>query len=142
MSLDSLRGAYTDLSGIASTVARQLAFAGIALIWIFKTDQSDGLIAIPIGLLWPTVGLIIALALDLLQYAVASLVWGSFARIKERQLREHARDAEQLEELSNNVDAPAWLNWPSIAFFWGKLFAVLSSYVLLLDYVLGKINFV
>ena len=46
MKLRNYRQTYYDYSGKASDIARQLSFAGIAIIWIFKI-QKDTSIELP-----------------------------------------------------------------------------------------------
>ena len=46
MKLSEYKKTYEDFSGKASNVVRQLSFAGIAVIWIFKV-QSNGSLKIP-----------------------------------------------------------------------------------------------
>jgi len=41
MKLAQARGHYEYFSGKASDISRQLGFAGIALIWVFKTQVED-----------------------------------------------------------------------------------------------------
>ena len=41
---------------------------------------------------------------------------------------------------TDELDAPAWFNWPSLAFFWGKVTAVIAAYVVSLSYILGLIR--
>lgn len=38
MKLQDVRSTYYELSGKTSDLVRQLGFAGIALIWLFRTD--------------------------------------------------------------------------------------------------------
>ena len=127
MILSDYRDAYYELSGKASDVARQLAFAGIALIWIFH-ETGGNPIAIPHPLLWPAACFICGLAFDLLQYVSGALIWGAFHRYEEKRLGVDSKKA---------LSAPDWFNWPGIAFFWGKLFLVLAGYFLLLRYVMA-----
>lgn len=110
MKLKDAREAYYEYSKKASEVARSLAFAGIALIWVFKTD-ANGIPKVPDDLLLPTALLAASLAFDLLQGVAGSVIWGPFHRLKERE-REPGDDPE--------IDAPAWINWPTLFFFWGK----------------------
>ncbi len=76
--------------------------------------------------------LIIGLGLDLMQYVVASAIWGLFHRIKEKKL---GADSDI------DITAPPYLNWPSLFFFWGKLASILAGYVSLLGYVKHAISF-
>jgi hypothetical protein len=131
MKLSSYREAYYTHSGNASSVSRQAAFAGIALIWIFN-NRTGNEIVLPAELLWPALFLLIGLGLDLLQYIAASAIWGIFTRIKEKQ-HGAKRDIK--------VTAPPYLNWPALLFFWGKLVAISAGYVSLLIYVNHAIKF-
>src|SRR5882724_1377019 len=95
---------YYERSTKLSEVVRQLNFAGIAVIWLFRTGEKTGGIPYSDSLLWP-LGLLIASAtFDLLQYAYASAAWGTFHRQKEKELN-HDQEAE--------FHAPAAINWLS-----------------------------
>ena len=130
MNLADYRASYYELSGKASDVARQLAFAGIALIWIFHQSGGNP-IAIPPLLILPAALFICGLGFDLLQYAGGALIWGVFHRYQEKRLGVDSKKA---------LSAPAWFNWPGIFFFWSKLVLVLAGYVLLLRYVLSVLQ--
>ncbi|MBN7796649.1 hypothetical protein [Parahaliea mediterranea] len=131
MDLQTYRGYYEARSATASNVARQSAFAGIALVWIFK-DQVGQEFALPMGLLYPTICMMVGLAADLMQYVVASAIWGFYCRIKEKEF-----DPDPNPEFRN----PNWINWPALGLFWLKLAAVLVGYVLLVKYAIGAIHF-
>lgn len=126
MDLADYRASYYELSGKASDVARQLAFAGIALLWIFH-ERGGAPVALPKPLAWPAALFICGLGFDLLQYLWGALIWGAFARYQEKRLGPASKKP---------LVAPAWFNWPGIALFWSKLFLVLLAYGLLLSYVL------
>ncbi len=126
MKLVQARDSYYWYTEKASDVARTLAFAGIALIWIFKVGDS-GTPRIPHRLLPPTFFLAGSLILDLLQYVVASILWGGFHRFKEKTIPA-GEDPE--------FEAPAWMNWPAILFFYGKLILVALGFLLLIRYTL------
>ncbi|UVO16793.1 hypothetical protein [Stutzerimonas stutzeri] len=130
MKLSDYKNTYYELSGSASNVARQIAFAGIALIWIFKKDSSTGL-SLPNELLWPTMLLISGLTADLLQYISASVVWGVFHRVKE--IKGHKSD--------DQLDAPLVLNWPALFFFWIKLFLITGGNIAIISYAAKSIAF-
>ena len=105
----------------ASAITRQLAFAGIAIAWVFSggTKLLNPGIQIPSGLLTSGLIFVIALACDFLQYAVATAVWGIYSRIKELQVMAK-RETEPFV-------SPRWLNWGAIFFFVLKLLAVSSA---------------
>lgn len=129
MKLAEVRENYTYFSGKASDIARQLALAGIALIWIFKTQVGEQY-RVPKELL-PAAGFVVlALILDFLHYIVASLCWAIFNRFKE--YRGTKEDDDFL--------APGQINWPSLVFFWTKLIATIAAYVYILRFVIFRIQ--
>ncbi len=124
MKLKDYRDTYYGLSAKASDVSRQLSFAGIAFIWIFKSEKGGSLSISP-DLLWPALLFAGALALDLMHYVLGSLIWGVFARYREYKGN---KDEDEL-------DAPAYFNWPTLFCFWAKVIFVVTAYVLVLEYV-------
>jgi hypothetical protein len=126
MTLDDAREAYYQHTGRASDVLRQLGVAGIGVIWVFKAE-ADGAASIPHPLLLPALLLVAGLFLDLLQYVLASAVWGSYARIQER--KGTRPDA--------TLAAPPSLNWPALVCYWGKVLLILAAYVGIGVYVRG-----
>ena len=129
MNLKDCRAAYDYFSGTASTIARQLGFAGIAIIWIFKTDQG-GVYRVPPELIWPGLLLVGALAADFLHYLAAAVMWGGYHRHKERK---GINDDQEFL-------AARWVNWPGNAFFGTKLALVVAAYALLIVFLVGKLN--
>jgi hypothetical protein len=128
MKLSDAREAYHDHTKALSEVNRKIAFAGIALIWIFK-GESGAVQTIPKPLLLPDFLLVVSLACDFGQYVSASLSWGTFHRVMERKLK--SKDREFL--------APSWLNWPAILFFWGKVIACAFAYVLIINWIRQRV---
>jgi hypothetical protein len=124
MKLKDARELYYFYSGKTSDLVRQLGLAGIAVIWIFKYDV-QGVPKIPLALLPPLILIVLGLALDLLQYAVATSIWGVFQRRKE--ISGVADDADFL--------APKQLNWPTIVFFVLKVASIIAAYVYLLQHL-------
>ncbi len=122
MKLDESRTYYTRHSTSLSTVSRQLAFAGIAVIWIFVVKE-DGQITINDQLIFPLVCFVIGLTFDLLQYIYASAAWGYFNRQKELD-----------SNISKDTDftAPRIINWPTIVFFWSKSISIIIGYICIL----------
>ncbi len=124
MRLEDCREYYYYHSGKASDVARQLGFAGLALIWIFKLQTQPGL-AVPSSLILPAGLIVVTLACDLLQYISGTLAWGIYNRLKE--VAGFSQDKE--------FKAPPQLNWPALVFFWAKLTAIIAAYVLLIRFL-------
>jgi hypothetical protein len=121
MKREDARAAYYEFSGKLSDIARQLSFAGIALIWLFHVD-AGGKPQVE-GRLWQgIVFIVVALSSDFLQYSYQTAAWGIFNRVQER--RGHSPATE--------FHAPIWLNWPALAFFWVKILAVGLAYAWIL----------
>lgn len=132
MSLRSCWESFYSHTASASTVARQLAFAGIAVIWIF-TNNEKGSVSLPSGLLWPALIFVSALAADFLQYVSLSIVWFCFTRHKEKELG---------PDYEGDFSWSSKLNYPGYTFFWLKCSLVLVGYALLGWYIYQQINFV
>jgi hypothetical protein len=84
MKLQEYRETFYSFSGKASDIGRQLSLAGVAIIWLFKIEGNFHEQAIPKGLVFPGILIILTLALDMLQYFGATIIWRSFYRAKER----------------------------------------------------------
>ncbi len=131
MKLEDYKQDYYWYSGKASDVARQLAFAGIALVWIFKSTSQSGVV-LPKCLLWPMLFLGIGLAADLLQYITGTIVWGCF---------HHHHEQKEPDDPKHNPDlyAPIGLSIPISVFFVIKLCTVVIGYSLLIKYLLSEL---
>jgi len=113
---------YYYFSGKVSELCRNLAFAGIAIIWIFKTDKTG--ITIDKELILPLIVFVATLTFDLFQYLWGTIIWGCFVRQQEKKLKDVATEDPELE-------APAWFNWPTNIFFYLKTILVITGYTLL-----------
>lgn len=126
MKLSKYLDAYHEYSGKASEVSRQLAFAGIALIWIFKTDSNQ----LPKELLVPSVFFVLALLFDLMQYVVGALIWKIF-----HQYHEKSKDTDQ----DSDIKAPVSLSNTISIFYFVKVTMVLVAFASLLIYALDAL---
>lgn len=125
MKLSEARKIYYRRSSLASTSARQLAFAGIAVVWILATNSK--VVELPYNTLRaPLLAFVIALALDLVQYYAGAAYWGAFGRIREK--KEGAGPDDEIGEASR------FGNWLPLGCFWLKGLAVAIGY-----YLLGKL---
>lgn len=115
----------------ASEVNRQLAFAGIAIVWLFKNPEGDKYLFTH-ELIIPLFYLIISLSLDLFQYLLGSIIWGTFFEIKERQINRH-------EIKDNDIKANRILSYAITFFFFLKIIAMCIAYYFLLAYLLPKL---
>lgn len=131
MQLDEVHDLYDRASAKASDIARQLAFAGIAIVWLFSgatTGATDGL-RVPDGLLAAGFVLVLMLSLDFLHAVYRA---GAFAA--------YARYLEWKTAAQDNDGAPAWIHWPSIVLFWGKLIALAVAYVQMGSFLLDQLS--
>jgi len=126
--LEDCREAYYSHSTTASEVNRNLAFAALAVVWIFRLEQTAPTL-LPTALIWPTILAVLSLGLDLLQYVTSAAIWGIYTRYKER-----SRISGKTEFL-----APRQTNWPGLAFFWGKIGSLIIAYVLLLKFLASRL---
>ena len=116
---------YEYFSGKASDILRQLGFAGIALIWVFRDESQYNIPAelVPAGIL-----IVIGLALDLLHYVTGTAIWGIYHRWKERH---GGKGTEFL--------APRSINWPTLTLFWGKVFAMIGAYFFIILFLFSEV---
>lgn len=126
MKLEDALRSYYEFSGLASSVNRQIGFAGIAVIWIF-CQLKNGKLIVPDELILPAIFIIISLGLDLLQYVFGSLVWGIVHRHNERKDRQ-------------SFTASRFLNYPQLFCLWTKLVSMIIAYYLLIDFLVTRIN--
>jgi len=127
MKREDLRKAYDTYSAKLSDVVRQLSFAGIAVIWIFRVGDKPGGVAYSKELLYPLGCFVLSLAFDFLHYLYGSIAWSSFNTFKEKSGVD--KDVE--------FKAPGWINYPSIVFFYTKAGLLFVGYLFLLIYI-GK----
>jgi hypothetical protein len=117
MKLQDYRNDFYTYSGKASDLNRQLAFAAIALIWLFKKDVG-GQPTIPAALIFPTILVVTSLVFDMLQYCVASIIWRCFYLSMEQKVSEN-----------KNLKHSVWLERPIWILFVLKVVAVLIAYI-------------
>ena len=125
MKLNDYRETYYEFSGKLSEIIRNLSFAGIALIWIFKKDATA--LKVPEEFLLPATFLVLTLALDLLQYIFGSAIWGIFQWYQERNLTDISENPE--------LSSPSYFKLPQFFCFVGKQITLSIAYILLLRYL-------
>ena len=129
MNLRQLKKDYEDLSGAASEGGRKLAFAGIALVWIFKSG-AERAYRIPAELYWPTALIMSSLAADFLQYVLSTTILYACFRRRERDTSVNSSTEFQLNHWAN---LPGWTLWTV------KLVLVAAAWLLLLLYVVNEL---
>jgi hypothetical protein len=126
MILKEYRETYYFYTGKASDISRQLAFAAIAVIWLFKKDTGGTQLTIPVDLVLPGIFVVSALAVDLLQYCLGAIIWYLFYRSKEK------KNVSETE----NIDHSEWLDRPINFLFWAKVVLVALAYYYILLFLL------
>jgi hypothetical protein len=127
LNLEKARTAYKESSKQAGDIGRQLAFAGIAVIWLFKVGDGAQATVSP-ELVRPLLFFAFALAADLLQYVAAAALWGYFSSRKENWLDRNGKRTDEFQ-------VPKALNWPAIGFFWIKVLSLLGGQSLLIVFL-------
>ena len=134
MKLSEARENYYRHSAAASSAARQLAFAGIAAVWVFNQPQDQPGIVLPQILSWAMILFCLSLACDLLQCATSSAIWGYFHRAKEKEL------TAKLISADANVAAARCFNWPAIFFYWSKLSLTIAAYTCIAIFLFNSLS--
>ncbi len=127
MTLDDLWADVRELTGKLSEVARQAAYAGLGLIWIFKTGD-EATYYLDRSLIFAGALLALALAFDLAQYAATVVVRWRHASAEER--------AHGVDYQGKDITLPASLNRIPYALFALKVALVAAGYVVLIHYLL------
>lgn len=130
MKLEEAKQAFYDASGTLSENVRKLAFAGIAIIWIFRVGNTAANLAFPPSLLWPLIAFIIALIVDVAQYLYKSTTWWLYYAWKHKQ---GIRD-------DGDVNPPGVINFFTGVFFYVKVACVTYAYYELFSFVAQAIS--
>ncbi|NRD24877.1 hypothetical protein HNV10_16605 [Winogradskyella litoriviva] len=125
--LSEFKEDYYFFTGKLSDINRQIAFAGIALIWVFKKGENTEF-QIDNELILPAIFIVGALAFDMFQYIYQSVVWSIFYTRKNRKNKSEDK----------KIKSPEYLNYPSWVFFFIKVILVLIAYWKIFDYLLDK----
>lgn len=125
---------YENDSSNLSTLIRNLSFAGIGLIWIFKNTDPSGKL-LPRELIYPTLIIVIALFVDLLQYIWRIGVSYFTFRIYEKMLNKKMIDKASTEDIQIK---PIYMEvtW---ALFVIKIALVLLAYIFIAKFLIIKI---
>ncbi len=125
--LSEYRDDYYFFTGKLSEITRQIAFAGIALIWIFKKSEKSEFL-IDDELILPAILIVSSLAFDLFQYIYQSVTWSIFYTYHNRKNKSEDK----------KIKAPEYLNYPSWVFFFLKVVLVLIAYWKIFTFLLDK----
>lgn len=125
--LSEFKEDYYLFTGKLSDITRQIAFAGIALIWVFKKG-SNSEFQIDNELILPAILIVGALAFDILQYIYQSITWSIFYTYHNRKNKSEDK----------KIKSPEYLNYPSWALFFIKVVLVLIAYWKIFGFLLDK----
>ncbi len=115
---------YYLFTGKLSDINRQIAFAGIAIIWVFKKG-GDSNFQIDEELLLPGICIVLGLAFDMLQYIYQSITWAWF----------YTKNNRKYDSEDTKIDSPEYLNWPSWTLFVIKVVLVLLAYIFIFKFL-------
>jgi len=119
MTLEEARKLTDLFTAKASDLTSQLAFAGIAVVWIFKTGTS-----LPPTLRWPLWLFVLCLFFHYLQYILAGFLWDYFTTDQEKK---YGSDKD-----TKIADSPNWINLPHSICYILKIFSLFLGYAMLL----------
>lgn len=136
--LETALDSFYTFTGKLSDSVRQFSFAGVAVVWLFKVggENAAGISWDP-WLIWPLGCFVLALTLDLIQYAYYSLVWGIYHREKEIEIQTMEEKGEDIPEF---FYVSPIINRVGYTFFWGKTFFVVVGYILLLSHIFCRLQ--
>ncbi len=137
MNLDTVWRLRRENATKASEVIRTLGFAGIALIWVLRPEQSNMVqweMLIPGGLI------VIGLSLDVFQLLVVSRSWKSLGdrmNYKFRRELDTVADQDERVKLSKEwnereFELPTGFHRPGNVLFWSKFAFVGAAYLVIL----------
>ncbi len=129
MKLSEYKETYYTFTAKASDVARTAAFAGIALVWVFKIDAKP-IPRLPGDLLLPTGLFTLGIGFDLIHYVAASVIWGLFHRHHEKRLVNRTDDPE--------LEHSPWLLRIINCLFALKLLCVTSGYAFTILFIVRQ----
>lgn len=130
MSIKEIREDFVRYSAKVSDLCRNLSFAGIGIIWIFKIENTT---KIPQPLYLPLFLFIIVLGLDLLQYISQTAIWYVYYIVHKPKPSEGKTEGEKYVNEPECINIIPWLFWI------GKLIVVIIAYWNLGRFVLSNI---
>ncbi len=131
MKIKKIREDLEAATKTVSDIVRQLAFAGIAVIWIIRAGDHAGGIKYSAELLFPSLSLfVVTLACDFAQYAskaVTLFFANTYFWMKHR-------------DEAQEVNYSGWLNLGPVLFFMGKAVCLIIAYLKLLLFMYTHLN--
>ena len=111
---------YKEYSQTTSEIARKFAFAGIAICWFFKTDDSLFPESVKISLLL----FLLFFFIDFLQYLISTFLLKFWIRKNEIKIWEETGNIE------GNYQKPSYIDLPAFILFVLKIIILLISFLI------------
>lgn len=128
--LSHYKDTYEQASGKVSDITRQMALAGIAIVWIFRqTEPSDGIICRE--LILPLILYVATLFFDILQYLYTTIAWYWFFRINEK--KNYPKNSDP------NIRAKPCRNYPTWCLFYLKVISLIIGYLFVFNFLFDKL---
>ena len=144
MNFQELRTTKDNYTRQTSDLNRNLAFAGIAVIWIFVSMKSECLY-IPLYLLIALLLFVLTLTLDLLQYVFLSISWVLFFRYVEKRNNDKIKFPwvylfnYREKYTKDNFKVPANISNIGYVFFFLKITSNIAAYGFLSYFIAKRI---
>jgi hypothetical protein len=130
MKLSQYKTESYEFTKQTSDLVRQFAFAGIAIVWIFRGEKTTDHL-IPEELIDPIFYLVVTLVFDFFQYLTPSIIWTSFFLFYEKKN-------------AGNVDVDITASWlwsvPGIICFVCKVITLVISYYYILNFLIARVR--
>jgi hypothetical protein len=132
MKLEAWNSQAQTFTSKLSDVNRYLSFAGIGVIWIFKSDV-EKIISIPTELILPLILFVVSLGFDFFQYIYSAIELTLFFRYHEKRKK---IDPNKKIYKKDEIEANPILSFlPFYCFFIPKVIINIIGYILLLIYL-------
>jgi hypothetical protein len=128
MKLKELKADFHAFSKAASDVSRQLSLAGIAIVWILKSNDKEGteyIANLDRALISTLQFFLFSLAMDLLHAFIPSIIYG--IRVEKEDLKKTSEETEL--DFSFSWVIPAWILYIL------KIISMILGYIWLIDYM-------
>jgi hypothetical protein len=123
MKLSEYKKVYENLSAKASDISRNLSFAGIAIVWIFR-QEVNGKINISTCLKFGLLFFVFSLLFDISQYLYGSILWKWF-------YFKHENNLDNLEE-DPEVFGKASYNYLTNFMYYSKILLLMVGYIFII----------
>jgi len=128
--ISEVKADYYEASSKVSDIVRQLSFAGIAVVWIFRVGDKAGGMRYTPEMVHPLGLFVISLGLDLFQYTYKTVALGALNYFSHKK---HPDD-------ETDIAYPSKLNWVTNILFVGKAGACILAFGFLLHLIYGQFN--